>query len=191
MPRSAILALLLILPLPAPAQEAPSNLPDTPVARIFRSWLRAVNSRDSALAREQVLRYETRTPGDSAAVVAATRRMLRIGRQSGGFSVEEWRASGPDAMNLILRDSSGTRVAMHLAVERVSEAWRVAVLEMGAPGRLQAPGARQQQAPPARPGPQSSTAAPPGDFIPTTTRSGWTRTGSVDASGAVAAVRAP
>jgi hypothetical protein len=56
--RTAVLALLLFAAAPARAQDAPSDLPDTPVALVFRAWLRAVNSGDSALAHEQALRYE-------------------------------------------------------------------------------------------------------------------------------------
>lgn len=170
--RTAVLALLLFAAAPARAQDAPSDLPDTPVALVFRAWLRAVNSGDSALAHEQALRYEAENPNEPANVLAATRRLLQVGRQLGRVGVEGWQASSPEAMDLVLRAGSGMRLAMHLAVERVGDAWRVADISLRPAGPPQGPQPGQQQAQPggpaqARPaGPAAQGGPPAPDSLP-------------------------
>lgn len=137
--RTAVMALLLAAS-PALAQEAPADLPDTPVAGVFRSWIRAVNARDSSLAHEHAVRYEA-DPNDPVGVLRSTLRVLSVGRQSGGLSVERWQASGPDTLDVTLRDSRGVRLALHLVVERIGETWRVGDFTL----RLAAPPPDQQQ----------------------------------------------
>ena len=88
--RIAVFALALFAAVPARAQEAPSDLPDTPVARVFRAWLRAINSGDSASAREFAIQHGARDPDDIASVQRAIRAILMEGEELRGCRIEQW-----------------------------------------------------------------------------------------------------
>ncbi len=118
--------LLACLATPLRAQEPATDLPDTPVARVFREWLRVVNARDSAAIRAYAIRYEAERPNDPASVDEAVAAITNVAEQSGGLTLLQWRAQGPETMEAVLRDSRGTRLSMRMGVQFVQGAWRVA-----------------------------------------------------------------
>jgi len=164
--RVAVLAMLLLAAAPARAQEAPSDLPDTPVARVFRAWLRAINAGDSASAREFALQHEARNPEDTAGVRRAIRDVLMEGRDIRGSRIEQWRAQSPEQLEIVLLFPDGARRVLTFAVSLVGEAWRVAwkTLVPARGQQSQPPGPPQAQpaGPPAAQGPAAGEPLPAG-----------------------------
>jgi len=138
MRRLLTVALITCLAVPLRAQDAPP-LPDTPAAQVFREWLRAVNSRDSAVIRAYAVAYEAERPGDAASVADAAQHVANVAEQSGGLTVERARALGAEELEVDLRDSHGTLLTMRLGVQFVRGNWRVADIGLRRAGEGEAP----------------------------------------------------
>jgi CubicO group peptidase (beta-lactamase class C family) len=143
MARMTVLALALALATgqPVPAQT-PADLPDTPAAAVFREWLRAVNSGDTAVIRAYAVRYEAEQPHDPESVGRTVQMILRVARQSGGVRVVAVGASAPERLELMVEDARGTRLAMFLEVARIGADWRIVDIGLrpaGAPAEERAP----------------------------------------------------
>ncbi len=141
MSRLLAAALCFALAAPISAQDAPPDLPDAPVATVFRAWLRAVNSRDTALIRDYAIRYEAERPEDPASVAEAVDAILNVATRSGGLRVLSARILGEERMELVVQDARGARLAMELDVEQVRGAWRVAGIGLRPAGAGEAAGA--------------------------------------------------
>jgi len=140
MRRLTTAALLLCLAAPLAAQDAPT-LPDEPVARVFREWLRAVNSGDSAVIRAYAVQYEAERPDDPASVAEAVAAITNVAQRSGGLTVRQVRVLGADRMELVVEDTYGTRLGMRFGVQVVGRDWRVVDIGLRplAPGEAVAP----------------------------------------------------
>lgn len=136
----AALAVTLSLALPAPAQHTDS-LPDSPAARVFREWLRAVNSRDTAAVRAYARRYEAERPDDPASVQETVDNIMDVVRQSGGMRLVKWTARSPEQLELTLEDAHRRRLAMRFAVTFAGGGYRVADVGLQPVGAPAATGA--------------------------------------------------
>jgi len=123
-----------------PTPQSPDSLPASPAATVFREWLRAVNSRDTAVIRAYALGYEAERPDDPASVQEAVDNILGVARQSGGLRLVQWVARSPEQLELTLEDAGGRRLLMRFGVELVGGGYRVADIGLRPAGAAGASG---------------------------------------------------